>query len=642
MGSTNDAQPVFQVKALGLGPDSNPTCAALHTVLGAIESMRLFLDAFLHACTVDFPDWSVADVLSTIVSSQTVASCHAVNPATTLALPTVSAKLSAPCPKAKNPATTVALPTGSAKLSAPCPKVQKGCVIEAYRVGSTWQTSKEGLPPVSNPICPPPDSKLPAASAPASTPHQAAAEKGKAQCEAKKQKAKQGATAPAVAQQASPQPQSPAADDVCIAAKHIDPAVSGSPGNPSSEGPQLGSAHVPEQVPKESEPASGFLPESAPSEVPRLPRDLGTASPTPLPLLIVSQETSESQSEGSTDQQLSGDLPQYELFPSSSGRRHLYPTSLTPWLQIQLHPDGPDLPKSLNSSPWHAVASGPLSWVMHAAPDMRPVQADVPSIIHRLHDCPVSSQRQTAGDHGVAASSSPLAFPAEEVSLHALVGQHAVMGHSAVVGQHAARGQNVAMGLNAAIRQHAVQQVAPQQACPGLHQAHSLPCYPESAASPSTVACQVQQACHQSSGGLQGKQGHLEHPRCVLQPAMVCHEGDYQALAAPPGHFAPGCFPHSASTLQQQFAHPLTAQQAQPMQVPWAPEGHLSMLPGSREGSFRMSPGCHQGLQQSEACRQHPQTPSGLVYSPQARSYDPRAQQHYLVLPLPMPQVSFC
>lgn len=568
--------------------------------------MRLFMDAFLHAGTVESPDWSVADVMSIIVSPQTVTSCHA-----------------------ENPATTVALPTGSPKLSAPCPKVQKGNVIEAYRVGSIWQTSKEGVLPVSSPGCPPPESKLHLVSAPPPTAHQAAAEKGKAQHGGKKQKAKQGVTPLAVAQQASPQPQSPAADDVRIAAKHRHPAPPGSPGNPLSEAPQLGSAHVPEQVPKESKPASGVLPESAPSEVPCpaakvLPRDWGAASPTPLQLPIVSQETSGTQSAGSTDQQVSGDLPQYELFPSCSGRRCLYPTSLTPWLQMQLQPDGPDLPKSLNSSPWHAAALGPVSWVTHAAPDIRPVQADIPSSIHRLRDCPVSSQRQTAGDYGAAASSSPPAFPDEEVSLHAVVGQHAAMGHSAVVGQNAAMGQNAARGQSAVMSQHAVQPVAPQQvqACPGFHQAHSLPCYPESAANPSTVPCQMQQACHQSSRGLQGggALGHLEHQWCVLQRPMICHEGDYQA--APPGHLAPGCCSHPPSTLQQQFTHQLTAQQAQPMQVPWAPEGHVNMLPRNLEGSFMTSPGCHEGLQQSEACRQHPQTHAGLVYSPQARSCD--------------------
>lgn len=202
----------LHVKAVGLDPASNPSCAALHAVLDAIESMRLFMDAFLHAGTVDLPDWSVADIMSMIAPSQTLASCHA-----------------------DKPSATVALPTGSAKLRAPCHKVQKGDVIEVYRVGSAWQTSKEGLLPVSNPGCPPPDSQLHPASAPASTPPQAAAEKGKAQREAKKQKAKQGVTPPAVAQQASPQPRPPAADDLRIAAKHKHPALSGDADSPFSE-----------------------------------------------------------------------------------------------------------------------------------------------------------------------------------------------------------------------------------------------------------------------------------------------------------------------------------------------------------------------------------------------------------------------
>ena len=531
--------------------------------------------------------------------------------------------------------------------------MQSGSLIEAHRGGPASQAVKEGPLPCS--ISGHASSGFQCGSAqphpasePASTPYQAAADKGKARWGGKRQKAKQVATPTAVQQQALPQLQTAA--DVPSAARQTHPAVVSGDAADASGALKLGRAQVPQQlpqqlpeaVPKKSEYASA-LPPVVSSLTSLLPTDLDTALPSPRHLPSASQEVSDSQPGASAHQQCSAEFPQYELFSSPSGQCCLCPSSLTPWLQMQLTPDGHDSLQTPASTLCNGVASGPARPVMRIAAGMQLVLSDVPKSPHSLHARHVSSEHQPAGQH--AATSGHPFLHREVASQHALQGQtavvgqnaatgqhavleqHATMGQHAKVGQHAVKGQNAVVGQNAVIGQQAMQPRAPQrvQTRPGLQQAQAMPFHSANAASPDSVFIQIQQACNRSSRGYQGGQGHLRHHRRSPPQPTVHHGERHRMPAALPeqfatGHMAPA---HPSSPLQQHYPHELSAHQAQPMQVPWGPGGHFNMLPGGGEGSFGMLPGYHE---QNEAGRQYFQVPAGVVHFIQARDYGCPAQ----------------
>ena len=316
--------------------------------------------------------------------------------------------------------------------------MHNGSLIEAHRGGPANQPAQEG--PLPSSISDRPFSgsqrslaQLPLASEPTSTPHQLAAGKYRARWGSKRKKAKQ--SPPAVGQQALTPLETGA--DVPIAARPVDPAAdSGNNGKPSFGMPKLGTAQVAAQVPKQSESASALLPESAPPAISSptglLPTDRDITLPTPRQLPQASQEATDSQPGGSSDQQRSAEFARYELFSSPSGRCCLQPTSLTPWLQMQLNLDGHDTPKTSHSAQWHEDAFAPLAPrpVMRAASDMQPVQSDNPRPLDSLHGCSVSNELQTAG-HLAAASGQPFPYHGE-AGWHALQGQDSFMGQNAV------------------------------------------------------------------------------------------------------------------------------------------------------------------------------------------------------------------